>query len=87
MNPVEAVVVYVVLWWLAFFMVLPIGIRRSSDSETGRDSEIGNDPGAPANPRLGRRALATTGVATLLFALVYWAFEAGLVPLHRVATG
>ena len=35
-------------------------------------AELGHDPGAPANPRLGFKALLTTGITTVLFAVIYW---------------
>ena len=46
MNPVSAVVVFIVIWWLVLFMVLPWGVRRTETPEAG------HDPGAPAKPML-----------------------------------
>ena len=40
MNPVSAVVVFIVIWWLVLFMVLPFGVRRTESPE------MGHDPGA-----------------------------------------
>ena len=73
MNPVSGTVVFIVIWWVVFFMVLPIGIRRAEDIEAG------SDPGAPANPRLWLRAGVTTAVSTLIFLIVLWAVNVGLV--------
>ena len=73
MNPVSAVVVFIVIWWLVFFMALPVGIRRAQDVEEG------SDPGAPANPRLLLRAGITTGVSAVVFVIVLVAVNAGLV--------
>ena len=37
----DFLVIYLILWWLVFFIMLPFGVER--------DQEItfGNDPGAP----------------------------------------
>ena len=77
MAPVSAVTVFIVIWWMVFFAVLPWGVRRDDSPQ------IGNDPGAPARPRLLRKALLTTAIATVLFALVYAAIAGGLLPNLR----
>jgi predicted secreted protein len=66
MGIVTGIVVYVILWWLVFFMVLPFGVQRNETPEEG------HDPGAPKRALIGRKMLITTAVAAALFA-VYWA--------------
>lgn len=53
--------IFLIIWWLVLFAVLPWGIRRQETDEAG------HDPGAPANPHLGRKALITTGVALVIW--------------------
>jgi len=77
MAPVSAVTVFIVIWWMVFFAVLPWGVRRDDAPQ------IGNDPGAPARPRLLRKALLTTAIAAVLFALVYAVIAGGLLPNLR----
>lgn len=67
MDIVTGIVVYVLLWWWVFFMALPVGNRSSATPDAG------HDPGAPVNPRLGRKALAATGIAAILW-LGLWVF-------------
>lgn len=76
MNPVSAVVVFVVIWWLVLFMVLPFGVRRTETPE------VGHDPGAPAKPMLWRKAAATTAISFVLFAIVYAIAEYGPISLQ-----
>ena len=45
MNAFEIVVIFVLVWWMAFFVSLPFGIRRVENPEPGME------PGAPG--RLG----------------------------------
>ena len=75
MNPVSAVVVFIVIWWLVLFMVLPFGVRRTESPE------MGHDPGAPVKPMLWRKAAVTTSISFVLFAIVYGIAEYELVAL------
>ena len=51
------------------FVVLPFGVRNAV--EAGETVAEGDDPGAPINPMLARKALITTALATVIFAGVY----------------
>lgn len=63
------IAVFFVIWWLSFVAVLPIGNR--SQSEVG-EIVAGTDPGAPATPRLLRRALIATVLAIGMTGLLFW---------------
>ena len=65
MTPVSAVVVFAIIWWLVFFMALPFGVRQSDHVQPGQD------PGAPVRPRLGLKALITTGVTIVLWGVFF----------------
>lgn len=79
MKITSIIAIYFVTWWLCLFMVLPWGIRNAS--ETGDHVEPGNEPGAPVNPRLGRKLIYTTILATVVFGLVYGTYTQGWIPL------
>ena len=66
MNWVTGIVVYALIWWTVLFAVLPVG-TRPADAET----TPGGWRGAPANPRILRKALVTTLLATVLWGLAY----------------
>jgi predicted secreted protein len=68
MSPLAAFAVYFVIWWVVLFCVLPLNIR--SQSEAGEVTS-GTEPGAPVSPHLGRKALITSVIALVVFALVY----------------
>ncbi|MEK4035607.1 DUF1467 family protein [Methylocystis sp. IM3] len=63
-----ALAIYVTIWWIVLFAVLPLGVR--SAEEAGEERPEGTDPGAPIAPQLGRKAALTTVVAAILFAVV-----------------
>jgi len=60
------IAIFFILWWTCLFVILPLGIR--SQQEAGFVSP-GSDPGAPAQTRIGRILLLTTGLTTLVFLL------------------
>jgi predicted secreted protein len=64
-----AVAIFVTIWWILLFAVLPFGVR--SQHET---AEIvpGSDPGAPVAPRLVLKAFWTTGLSVVAFVALMW---------------
>lgn len=66
MNITSLVVVFIIIWWLTFFIALPIGIR------TEEKPIDGNDKGAPKNPRIKLKILITTLVALVLSLIYYY---------------
>jgi predicted secreted protein len=75
--------VYFIIWWVTLFAVLPWGIRSQHDDE---ERAPGTDPGAPVVANLGRKLLWTTLVATVIFALFYWAYVSRIVSLDDLGT-
>jgi predicted secreted protein len=77
MNPAGAVVIFVLVWWCAFFAMLPIGVKGRWEST--EDGVEGADPGAPADPNLKKKALWATIVALPVTAAVVAAVVSGLL--------
>ena len=71
MDIVSAFVVYILLWWLVFFMALPVGVQVPDSDEMGR----GHATSAPRRPLLLRKALAATAIAAVLWFGVYLLIE------------
>lgn len=69
-------VVFVIVWWLVLFMVLPFGASPPDEPEPGMA------PSAPARPRMGLKILVTTAIAALLTALILWLIQSGLIQLR-----
>ena len=68
MSITGSIVVFIILWWLILFMILPRNIN--SQQEKGRIIE-GTDPGAPSNPNIFKKLVLTTAIASLLFAIIF----------------
>jgi len=69
MNPISFVAIYIVIWWLCLFLVLPFGARNQIDNG---EVVAGSDPGAPAFFRLWPKLLATTILSIFVQALLMW---------------
>jgi predicted secreted protein len=76
MSWFSAAIVFVIVWWLVLFMVLPFGAAPPDEVEPGMASS------APARPRLALKFLLTTLIALAVTALIMWFIESGLVQLR-----
>ena len=81
MSITGSIIVYVMIWWIIFFSVLPIGIR--SNKEVFKDKIGGVDPGAPKNPKIGKKFLITTLITTILFLVIYYLVKFDLLNLRE----
>ena len=81
MGVTGSIIVYVMIWWIIFFSVLPVGIK--SNKEAFRDSIEGADPGAPKNPKIGKKFLITTIITSILFIIIYYIVDLGFFNLRN----
>ncbi|MFC3124711.1 DUF1467 family protein [Pseudoroseomonas globiformis] len=65
MNWFTGIMVFVLVWWVMLFTVLPVGIRPDEDGVTG------GWRGTPRTPRIGRKLLWTTLLACGVFGCIY----------------
>lgn len=66
MDVVSGVVLYIMIWWVTLFAMLPVGTqpRAEADSTSGWR-------GAPRQPRLVRKLILTTVVASAVWGGAY----------------
>ena len=76
MNLFSAFVVWLIIWWLVLFIVLPIGIRGQAE-----ENEIvkGTEPGAPHTLNIKRKFVQTTIIASIIWVFVCALILSGLV--------
>ena len=75
------IIVYVMIWCIIFFSVLPIGIR--SNKEVFKEKIEGMDPGAPKNPKIGKKFFIATLITTIIFVVIYYLVEIDLINLRE----
>jgi predicted secreted protein len=73
-----ALAIYFIIWWIVLFAMLPIGVRTSE--EAGEKSSPGTAESAPHLPNLLPKVVATTVVASIIFAALY------AIIVHKVIT-
>ena len=81
MGTTGAIIVYICIWWIVFFSVLPFGIK--SENIKFREELQGNDPGAPKNPKIGKKFLITTIITSILFIMIYYIVDLGFFNLRN----
>ena len=68
--------IYVIIWWLTLFAILPLGIE--SQAEKGKITR-GSERGAPANPVILKKIVLTTLVSAVIFGALYGLWQAGIL--------
>ena len=66
MSITGSVVIYVIMWWIVFFSLLPIDVNRNKNTKIE-----GEDPGSPENPKMLKKFIYCTGITTILFIIIY----------------
>lgn len=75
--------IYALVWSISAFFILPFHGRRAADDAV--PLVAGQEPGAPAQVRIGRIALQVTILASLFFAAFYFAFTQGWADPSAIA--
>ncbi len=56
----DFLVIYLILWWLVFFVMLPFGVERD------QEVRFGNDPGAPKKSLVKKKAIISSFITLIL---------------------
>lgn len=78
MNWVTGIVLYVLIWWIALFAVLPIGTHPVEDPD-----DTSGWRGAPERPRLLMKVIATTVVATIIWGGAFMLIESDYISFRH----
>jgi predicted secreted protein len=84
MDIEESIAVYLTIWWVTLFAILPLGVR--SHAEEGIPVPGGGDPASPVNPNLKRKFITTTWVSAIVFAVLWLVLHFHLISLPSVST-
>ncbi|MDF2097183.1 DUF1467 family protein [Aquibaculum arenosum] len=81
MTWLNALVVFICVWWVVLFMVLPWGVRPVENPEPG------HEPGAPEKPMLWRKVIATTLLSFVVWGVIYLLVELELFSFRDMVAG
>ena len=82
MGITGSIIVYVCIWWVVFFAMLPIGVK-SNPPQIDKKLE-GFDSGAPKNPEIGKKFLFTTLITSIIFMGIYYMVSINYLNLREI---
>ena len=66
MSVTGLAIIYIIIWWIVFFSILPIDVERKKLIKIE-----GEDLGSPENPKMFKKFLYCTVITTVIFTLIY----------------
>lgn len=81
MNITSAIVLFAVIWFMVFFVVLPL--RLKTQGEAG-DVVPGTHASAPSNPNIKGKAKVTTVVALIVWVIIAGTLQSGLITVRDI---
>mgnify|MGYP001165427895 CR=1 FL=1 len=70
MSLTGSIVLYVCVWWVVFFSLLPVGIKPNNTRFIDKISGI--DPGAPKKANILKKFIYTTLITSIIFLSIYY---------------
>lgn len=79
MNLLTGIVLYILIWWVVLFTVLPWKSRPPSQPGQGHATS------APKSPNLGIKFLVTSLISALVWIIVYVLIQKGFIDYRAIA--
>jgi len=67
MSATGLAIIYIIIWWIVFFIILPIDVNRQKLVKID-----GEDAGSPENPKMLKKFVYCTGITTVIFVIIYF---------------
>jgi predicted secreted protein len=67
MSATGLAIIYIIIWWIVFFIILPIDVNRQKLVKID-----GEDAGSPENPKMLKKFIYCTGITTVIFMIIYF---------------
>ena len=79
MGIATGLLVFICIWWMVLFTVLPWGIRQPDEQEPGHMA------GAPQRPSMWLRVGVTTAITVVLWVIAYFIIAADIISFRDMA--
>ncbi len=66
MSVTGLAIIYIIIWWIVFFAILPIDVDRIKIKKIECE-----DHGSQENPKMLKKFIYCTAITTVLFILIY----------------
>ena len=81
MSPTGLAIIYIIIWWIVFFAILPIDVERKKMVKIE-----GEDPGSPENPKILKKFVYCTVITTIFFTIIYLLMKFEYLNLRNIIT-
>ncbi len=75
MNLVSGIVVFIIIWWVVIFIILPFGVTKSDTPAPGHDT------GAPRKSHIRIKILITTLITIILWCVINYIITKDIITL------
>ena len=79
MSATGLAIIYIIIWWMAFFIILPIDVNRQKSTKID-----GEDAGSPENPKMIKKFIYCTGITTVIFMIIYLLIKYEILNLRSI---
>jgi predicted secreted protein len=79
MSATGLAIIYIIIWWMVFFIILPIDVNRQKSIKID-----GEDAGSPENPKMLKKFVYCTGITTVIFVIIYLLIKYGNLNLRYI---
>jgi predicted secreted protein len=79
MSATGLAIIYIIIWWMVFFIILPIDVNRHKSVKID-----GEDAGSPENPKMLKKFIYCTGITTVIFMIIYLLIKYEILNLRSI---
>tara|TARA_B100000767_G_scaffold131541_1_gene124889 strand:- start:266 stop:511 length:246 start_codon:yes stop_codon:yes gene_type:complete len=81
MSATGLAIIYIIIWWIVFFIILPIDVNRQKSIKID-----GEDAGSPENPKMLKKFIYCTVITTVIFMIIYLLIKYEYLNLRYIIT-
>ena len=78
MSITGSLIIFVLIWWIIFFSLLPIDVERKH-----KEMVEGADKGSPENPKIIKKIIYTTIITSIIFIGIFMLVKYDYFNLRR----
>ena len=78
MSITGSLIIFVLIWWIVFFSLLPIDVDRKH-----KEMVEGADKGSPENPKIIKKIIYTTIITSIIFIGIFMLVKYDYLNLRR----
>jgi len=81
MSATGFAIIYIIIWWIVFFIILPIDVNRQKSIKID-----GEDAGSPENPKMLKKFIYCTSITSVIFVIIYLLIKYEYLNLRYIIT-